>query len=168
MGSASRIWALAAARRPAEIEAVGVATLDEAVAALGLERLDFIKADIEGFELRLIRGARRTLAICKPALLIEIDEPRLARAGDSLNALWDELLSLGYRPHEASPRRRRPCARRAAATCCGCTTVLAQASAALLGPLVQLAELMNQQQTIEQQRERDLRSRRCQPRARGG
>ncbi|HUB97517.1 MAG TPA: FkbM family methyltransferase, partial [Stellaceae bacterium] len=32
----------------AETEAVGVATLDDAVAALGLARLDFVKADIEG------------------------------------------------------------------------------------------------------------------------
>jgi len=89
----------------AEIEAVGVATLDEAVAALGLDRLDFIKADIEGYELRMVRGAKTTLARLKPALLLEIDEPRLARAGDTVADLWSELLSLGYRPFEASPAR---------------------------------------------------------------
>jgi FkbM family methyltransferase len=82
----------------AEQELVPLATLDEAAAALGLERLDFIKADIEGYELRLIQGARATLARFRPALLIEIDETRLARAGDSLEALWRELVSLGYRP----------------------------------------------------------------------
>ena len=89
----------------AEIEAVGVATLDQAVAALGLNRLDFVKADIEGYELRLIRGARGALARLKPALLLEIDEPRLARAGDRVADLWAELLSLGYRPHEATLAR---------------------------------------------------------------
>ena len=44
--------------RPVEVEAVAVATLDAVAEALALERLDFIKADIEGFELRLLRGAR--------------------------------------------------------------------------------------------------------------
>lgn len=86
----------------AEIELVGLATLDEVAAALQIERLDFLKADIEGYELRLIRGARQTLARFKPALLIEIDETRLARAGDSITLIWNELLALGYRPCEAS------------------------------------------------------------------
>ena len=84
----------------AETELVGLATLDEVVAALHLDRLDFIKADIEGYELRLVEGARKTLALLKPALLIELDASRLARAGDSIALLWNELLALGYRPCE--------------------------------------------------------------------
>ncbi len=86
----------------AEQELVGLATLDEAAAALPLERLDFIKADIEGYELRLIRGARKTLQRFKPALLIEFDATRLARAGDSIESIWNELLALGYHPCEPS------------------------------------------------------------------
>jgi FkbM family methyltransferase len=86
----------------AEQEIVGLATLDDLAAALQLDRLDFIKADIEGYELRLIRGARATLQRFKPALLIELDPARLARAGDSLEMLWSELLALGYRPCEPS------------------------------------------------------------------
>jgi FkbM family methyltransferase len=96
----------------AELEAVGIATLDEVAAALRLERLDFIKADIEGYELRLIKGARATLTRFKPALLLEHDETRLARAGDRLEDLWNELVSLGYRPHQPSPARTpldQPC-----------------------------------------------------------
>jgi FkbM family methyltransferase len=91
----------------AETEAVGVATLDQVAAALALRRLDFIKADIEGFELRLVKGARETLRRLKPALFLEHDATRLARAGDSLDALWDELLALGYRPY-APDRARAP------------------------------------------------------------
>jgi FkbM family methyltransferase len=86
----------------AEIELVGMATLDQVAEALGIERLDFIKADIEGYEQRLIKGARKTLARFKPALLIEFDETRLARAGDSIAPLWNELIALGYCPCEAS------------------------------------------------------------------
>jgi FkbM family methyltransferase len=91
--------------RPAEIEIVAVATLDELVAALALARLDFIKADIEGFELRLVKGARASLARFRPALLLELDESHLARAGDTLAAAWAELLAQGYRPHAATVAR---------------------------------------------------------------
>jgi FkbM family methyltransferase len=91
--------------RTAEVEAVAVATLDEVTASLGLARLDLIKADIEGFELRLVAGARDTIARFKPALLLELDDTHLARAGDTLAAAWEALTALGYRPYEATPTR---------------------------------------------------------------
>ncbi|MGH7091247.1 MAG: FkbM family methyltransferase [Stellaceae bacterium] len=86
-------------------EAVGVATLDALVAALGLERLDFIKADIEGHELGLIEGARQTFARFHPALLLEHDRSRLARAGANLDVLWQTLIGLGYHPYAANAPR---------------------------------------------------------------
>jgi FkbM family methyltransferase len=91
--------------RPAEVEAVAVATLDDAAAALGITRLDLVKADIEGFELRLVLGARATLARFRPALLLELDDTHLARAGDTLAAAWETLTALGYRPVTATPER---------------------------------------------------------------
>ena len=57
-----------------------VATLDEVAAALALERLDFIKADIEGFELRLIEGARATLARFKPGAAARARTTRISPA----------------------------------------------------------------------------------------
>jgi len=87
--------------RDAEIEAVGIATLDDLAAALGLDRLDLVKADIEGFELRLVAGARATLARLRPALLLELDDAHLARAGDTLATAWETLIELGYRPFAA-------------------------------------------------------------------
>jgi FkbM family methyltransferase len=89
-------------RYAAEIEAVPVATLDDVAAALALDRLDLIKADIEGFELRLVRGGEATLQRFKPALLLELDDAHLARAGDTLAAAWAALEALGYRPHAAT------------------------------------------------------------------
>ena len=80
-------------------EPVAVATLDALVAALALPRVDFVKADIEGHEVALIAGARSTLMRYRPVLLLEHDATLLARAGASLDALWAELLSLGYQPH---------------------------------------------------------------------
>jgi FkbM family methyltransferase len=83
----------------AEIELVPVATLDAVVEALKLDRLDFIKADIEGFEYRLVMGGRGTLARFRPALLLEMNRGYMARAGDSLETLWQALLDMGYRPY---------------------------------------------------------------------
>lgn len=42
-----------------------------AIDDLGLTRLDFIKIDIEGMEMEALRGARATIAACRPQMLIE-------------------------------------------------------------------------------------------------
>ena len=45
---------------------VALTTLDTVVAALGLDRVDFIKADIEGWELRLLHCSTQTLRRFRP------------------------------------------------------------------------------------------------------
>ena len=50
---------------------MALTTIDCVVETLGLDRLDFIKADIEGWELRLLRGSERTLKRFRPRLLLE-------------------------------------------------------------------------------------------------
>ena len=84
----------------AETEEVVVETLDALAKRLKLERLDFIKADIEGFEQAMIEGARQTLKRLKPALLLEFNREHLARAGGSVAGLWKMLKGLGYRPFD--------------------------------------------------------------------
>lgn len=91
----------------AEIELVPVATLDAAVAALKLERLDFLKADIEGFEYRMAMGGRATLARFRPALLLEMNFGYMARAGDRLETLWQMLVDMGYRPYAPTVAQAR-------------------------------------------------------------
>lgn len=63
-------------------------TLDE----LGLETVDFVKIDVEGGELAVLRGARRLRAASPEAIwLIEADERMLAEAGSSLEDIDEEL-----------------------------------------------------------------------------
>ncbi|MBA3812829.1 MAG: FkbM family methyltransferase [Caulobacteraceae bacterium] len=81
---------------PAIDQAVTLTTLDDFVAERGLERLDFIKADIEGWELRALKGGERSLRRFGPALFLEVDGALLARAGDTPADLFAWLASLGY------------------------------------------------------------------------
>ncbi len=81
------------------LEPVVVSTLDDLVTGSGLARLDFIKADIEGYEAALIAGALASLERFRPVLLLEHDAKFLERAGAVPETLWARLLDLGYIPH---------------------------------------------------------------------
>lgn len=66
---------------------VSVATLDELCAQAGL-RPDFIKMDVEGYEVAVLQGAQRTL-LTHPNLHIEIHPFALPRFGHSVTDLWN-------------------------------------------------------------------------------
>jgi FkbM family methyltransferase len=92
---------------------VDLATLDAFVAAAGLTRVDLIKADIEGWEMRALKGGENTLRRFHPALYLEVDDAFLARAGDTPEALFGWLGSLGYKGYttpelQAAPQWRGP------------------------------------------------------------
>ncbi|WP_035043124.1 FkbM family methyltransferase [Desulfovibrio sp. X2] len=71
-------------------------TLDSAVAAAGLDRVDFIKMDIEGAELRALRGAEGVLRRFRPRLAV-----CLYHQPEDFCAIPEYLdgLGLGYRFH---------------------------------------------------------------------
>jgi FkbM family methyltransferase len=79
-------------------ETIRVTTLDAFAESLPLARLDFIKADIEGFEAEMVAGGRRTIERFRPLMLLEMDPRHLARAGTTLAAFWDMLTTMGYKP----------------------------------------------------------------------
>jgi len=68
---------------------VPLTTIDKLAAELKLDRVDFIKLDIEGAETNALAGARETLARFKPRLAISVNQspeqprtvPELVRAG---------------------------------------------------------------------------------------
>jgi FkbM family methyltransferase len=63
-----------------------------------LAPLNLIKVDVEGYDGRVLRGARATLSADAPVVLFE-HHPRLVRlAGDDDCALFGELAALGYGP----------------------------------------------------------------------
>jgi FkbM family methyltransferase len=80
-------------------EKVVVETLDGLRTRLKLERVDVVKIDVEGAELKVLRGGRSWLAEQRPILLVEANEPALAHQKTDTRALVDLLVSLGYQIH---------------------------------------------------------------------
>jgi FkbM family methyltransferase len=72
-------------------------TLDRFVAANGIERLDFVKADVEGAELRVLQGGTETIERFRPKLLLEIEERHLQRFGYRAEDVVEWLAERGYR-----------------------------------------------------------------------
>jgi len=81
-------------------EDIDIQTIDEVAKELNLGRLDFIKADIEGFELEMLKGGKETIQRFQPALYIEVVELHLTRAGGSVSELLDFLYDLNYQQVE--------------------------------------------------------------------
>jgi FkbM family methyltransferase len=80
-------------------------TLDELFGHLG--EIDFIKCDVEGHELSVIRGASEILRIHRPAWLIEVSgNPDVA--GSSAAELVERMRQSGYRPFNLDDGRARP------------------------------------------------------------
>jgi FkbM family methyltransferase len=73
-------------------DAVHLLTID----GMNLTRLDFLKLDIEGFELKALQGAIQTINRCRPVMLIEVNEEALNRQGSTGQQLMDMVVSLGY------------------------------------------------------------------------
>lgn len=70
--------------------------IDAVIAELGLTRVDVLKADVEGAELLVLRGARETLRRFTPMVLLEVVPRQLANMGTSVEEVEALLASLGY------------------------------------------------------------------------
>jgi FkbM family methyltransferase len=74
---------------------VRVTTLDDEVRELGLVPT-FVKIDVEGAELDVLKGAAQVLARHRPRLLLSLHPPRLAQAGLDCDAVRRWLTARDY------------------------------------------------------------------------
>ena len=88
----NRILATASDKPFVEIK---IDTLDHVLAGFGIERVDFIKIDVEGYEMSVLEGATKTLA-SKPMMFIELDDSNLRDQGASAVKLINLLKASGY------------------------------------------------------------------------
>jgi len=78
-------------------QTIRVTTIDDFVQAQGLDRLDFLKIDTDGMEMRILRGAQKSIERFGPSILTECGPEDLRQAGSSADEMIDLLESWGYR-----------------------------------------------------------------------
>jgi FkbM family methyltransferase len=83
-------------------------TLDSFVHEFGIERVDFIKLDIDGHECAMLRGAHAMLASLRPVILLELSPHQLDEAGGGIEELVDLLAAAGYTLHNIASRAPLP------------------------------------------------------------
>jgi FkbM family methyltransferase len=71
-------------------------TLDSLVKSKGYHRVDLLKIDVEGAELRVLKGATDLLRQFRPRIVCELIPENLEEQGDSVGGLNELLLELGY------------------------------------------------------------------------
>ena len=92
---------------PASTVDVSTITLDEYAQGHNLARIDFVKLDVEGSELRALHGMSTILERDEPTLLVEVCQETARRAGFVANDILDLLGPFGYRAfviYESSER----------------------------------------------------------------
>jgi FkbM family methyltransferase len=75
---------------------VELSTLDAVVRAAGLERVDLLKIDVEGYEPAVLRGAEWTLAHHRPMVMLEIERRHLVKFGVEPGDLVAAMRKQGY------------------------------------------------------------------------
>jgi FkbM family methyltransferase len=81
---------------PSTSEWIELRALDEIWSDMGLDRVDFVKIDIDGAEPFFFKGAEKTIRRYRPAMLVEFMEIALMRSGYSVRDLACFLDSCGY------------------------------------------------------------------------
>ena len=74
-------------RREGQEKTIECITLDDFVAEQKIDRLAFVKIDVEGFELPVLQGAHQVLAKLRPAVVFEYDPAYVGRSGGSSDDL---------------------------------------------------------------------------------
>lgn len=88
-----------------------VRTLDQLAQEAGVDRLSFVKADVEGAELAVLQGGAATLRYHRPTLLLEIEHRHLAKYGGEPAEVLRHLKRLDYRAHRRQHGRWIPAPR---------------------------------------------------------
>jgi FkbM family methyltransferase len=79
------------------VEEISIVTLDEEIARASLPAPDFIKIDIEGWEIEALRGSRHTLELYKPALFLEMHGETIREKKRKVAQIVAFLWGINYR-----------------------------------------------------------------------
>jgi FkbM family methyltransferase len=103
-------------RPPAVSEAtkpikVSITTLDNYCQKAGIDVVDFVKLDVEGAEMEVLRGARRLLSRKpRPVIMCELADVRTEPWGYRSSMIYEDLAAWGYHWFSIAPDGRlEPC-----------------------------------------------------------
>lgn len=71
-------------------------TIDHFAASMHLEKIDFIKIDVEGAEYDTLRGGLEVLKTHRPCCILAIHPEPIEKKGDRLEDIYDLLMELNY------------------------------------------------------------------------
>jgi FkbM family methyltransferase len=71
-------------------------SVDQWIAELQLDRLDFVKIDVEGYEWPVFQGAIKTFENCRPVIVFEWNAEYAVRGGGSEELMKEYFASLRY------------------------------------------------------------------------
>ena len=86
-------------------EEIEIITLDGFVKEKNIAQIDLIKIDVEGYELKVLKGAEQSLRKHFPTLFIELDEENLKVQNNSAQSLISFLEQLGYEIRRADNQK---------------------------------------------------------------
>ena len=70
-------------------------TVDKYLSSQGVRRLDFLKVDVDGFDLEVLEGASRSISTHKPVVLVEINHA-LATRNKTASDVFAFMLNMKY------------------------------------------------------------------------
>jgi FkbM family methyltransferase len=79
-----------------------VTTIDAYVEEHHIQKVGLMKVDVEGYELHVLRGARKTIQRDRPQIICELIPAYLARSGATLDEVMREISGMGYGVHPIS------------------------------------------------------------------
>jgi FkbM family methyltransferase len=79
-----------------QAEAIEITTLDNFIKRNKIKNLDFIKCDVEGFELEVFKGAGNSIKKFKPIILVEVEERHTKKYGLNPQKVLEFFKKLGY------------------------------------------------------------------------
>lgn len=89
-----------------DFKEIQVTTIDKYVRKNNIQKIDLIKIDVEGFELKVLKGSAEVLNNFHPSLFIELDNKNLKEQGSNAKDLIEYLLDNKYEIFHAETNER--------------------------------------------------------------
>lgn len=83
-----------------ELESVEVLTLDDFIRNFGIEEVDFVKLDVDGFEGKILDGALECIKRNRPIILFELNPTEIVQTDHTVSGIFELLENFGYQLYD--------------------------------------------------------------------